>query len=176
MGTFEPFANLAYVSLDTNDFTEEGGAAALRGRGMRTEATFTTVGFHAAVNFSLGPTNVTFDGTLGWRHAFGDIIPTAALSFAGSDFFAIAGVPIAEDAAVIEAGLGLELAPNATLGVAYQGQIAAWREGGLEDQVLTAGGIASENDHAHGAPARHEGLGFSLGPPLTTQLLSSSAS
>src|SRR5690606_18518301 len=109
-------------------------------------------------------------------HAFGDIIPTAALSFAGSDFFAIAGVPIAEDAAVIEAGLGLELAPNATLGVAYQGQIAAWREGGLEDQVLTAGGIASENDHAHGAPARHEGLGFSLGPPLTTQLLSSSAS
>jgi len=153
VGTFEPFANLAYVSLDTNDF-----------------------GFHAAVNFSLGPTNVTFDGTLGWRHAFGDIIPTAALSFAGSDFFAIAGVPIAEDAAVIEAGLGLELAPNATLGVAYQGQIAAWREGGLEDQVLTAGGIASENDHAHGAPARHEGLGFSLGPPLTTQLLSSSAS
>jgi outer membrane autotransporter protein len=124
VATFEPFINLAYVSLDTNDFTEEGGAAALRGRGMRTEATFTTVGFHAAVNFSLGPTNITFDGTLGWRHAFGDIIPTAALSFAGSDIFTIAGVPIAEDAAVIEAGLGLELAPNATLGVAYQGQIA----------------------------------------------------
>jgi outer membrane autotransporter protein len=123
-GTFEPFANLAYVSLETDDFTEEGGATALHGHGTTTDVTFATVGLHAATHFDLGSSRLTFEGTLGWRHAFGDTLPTASLSFAGSDTFTIAGVPIAEDAAIIEAGVGLEFAPNATLGLAYQGQIA----------------------------------------------------
>jgi len=68
--------------------------------------------------------NLTIDGTVGWRHAFGDTIPVLALAFNGSDAFTITGVPIAEDAAIIEAGVGVELTPNAALGLAYQGQIA----------------------------------------------------
>jgi len=123
-GTFEPFANLAYVNLDTDGFTEEGGAAALHSHGTDSEVTFTTVGVHAATNLDLGSAQMVIGGTLGWRHAFGDTLPAASLAFAGSEAFTIAGVPIAEDAAIIEAGLGLELAPNAALGLAYQGQIA----------------------------------------------------
>lgn len=43
-----------------------------------------------------------------WRHAFGDTTPLATHVFAGSDAFTVAGVPIARDAAVIEAGLDFD--------------------------------------------------------------------
>src|SRR5690606_3265474 len=102
----------------------EGGAAALHSHGTDSEVTFTTVGVHAATNLDLGSAQMVIGGTLGWRHAFGDTLPAASLAFAGSEAFTIAGVPIAEDAAIIEAGLGLELAPNAGLGLDYQGQSA----------------------------------------------------
>jgi len=38
--------------------------------------------------------------------------------------FGITGVPIAQDTALIEAGLGIEIAPDAKLSVSYQGQLA----------------------------------------------------
>ncbi|WP_245463673.1 MULTISPECIES: autotransporter domain-containing protein [unclassified Mesorhizobium] len=41
---FEPFANLAYVSVHTDGFTEDGGDAALTSAGSNTDATFTTLG------------------------------------------------------------------------------------------------------------------------------------
>ena len=53
-----------------------------------------------------------------------DTVPEVAHSFADSEDFTIAGTPIAEDAAVIEAGLRVDLAANATLGIAYQSQMA----------------------------------------------------
>lgn len=61
---------------------------------------------------------------LGWRHAFGDNRPLVMNAFAGGDPFAIAGLPIAKDAAVIEAGFDLAITRNTTLGVSYSGQIA----------------------------------------------------
>lgn len=59
---------------------------------------------------------------LGWRHAFGDTTPLSTHTFAGSDAFAIAGVPIAKDAALVEAGLDVNLSKAASLGLSYQGQ------------------------------------------------------
>ncbi|OQM74227.1 autotransporter outer membrane beta-barrel domain-containing protein [Manganibacter manganicus] len=123
--SFEPFANLAYVSLNTDGFTEKGGAAALHVRGGTTDATFTTLGIHLSSAFDLGGMKAKAHGTLGWRHAFGDTTPLSAGAFAGSDAFTVAGTPIAEDAAVIEAGLDLDITDNATLGIAYRGQIAS---------------------------------------------------
>jgi hypothetical protein len=55
-------------------------------------------------------------GTLGWRHALGDVTPTSTLAFAGGHAFTIAGVPIARDAAIVEAGLDLKMTANGTLG------------------------------------------------------------
>ena len=47
-------------------------------------------------------------------------------TFAGSGAsFVIAGVPIARDSAFIEAGLDFKIAPDATLGVSYNGQLAS---------------------------------------------------
>ncbi len=51
--------------------------------------------------------------------------PSAALAFQdGGAAFAIAGVPLAEDAALVEAGFDLPLTPWATVGVSYIGQLA----------------------------------------------------
>ncbi|MCZ0734455.1 autotransporter domain-containing protein [Phreatobacter sp. AB_2022a] len=121
---FEPFVNLAHVSLATDAFSETGGAAALTGEGRTTATTFTTLGLRASASFMIGGIGATARGTLGWRHAFGAVLPLATNAFAGGAGFTVAGVPIARDAAVIEAGLDFALSPAATLGVGYAGQIA----------------------------------------------------
>ena len=62
------------------------------------------------------------------------LTPLASLAFAGGDAFTIAGVPIARDAAVVEAGLDFALSPNATLGISYGGQFGS----GFTDQSVQA--------------------------------------
>lgn len=121
---FEPFANLAYVNLHTDGFTEDGGAAALAGDSADADAAFTTLGLRASAGFMSGGIEVTARGMLGWRHAFGDVTPHSTHAFAGGDAFTIAGIPIAEDAAVLEAGLDFQVTETATLGLSYSGQIA----------------------------------------------------
>ena len=69
--------------------------------------------------------DVTLRGGLGWRHAFGDVDPKTTLAFAGSNPFAIAGLPIARDAALVEAGLDLALGRNVSLGASYAAQLAS---------------------------------------------------
>jgi outer membrane autotransporter protein len=123
--SFEPFANLAYVSLHTDGFKEHGGAAALKATGTTTDATFTTLGIRAQSNFVLGGVAAIARGTLGWRHASGDVQPLADVAFAGGGAFTVAGTPIARDAAVIEAGLDFAVSPLATLGLSYAGQLAS---------------------------------------------------
>ncbi|PRA52480.1 autotransporter outer membrane beta-barrel domain-containing protein [Ochrobactrum sp. MYb68] len=125
IASFEPFANLAYVNLDTDGFTEHGSAAALSVGSQSTDTTFTTLGLRASSNFTLGGVDLMARGLLGWRHAFGDNVPVSTQAFTGSDAFTIAGVPIAKDSVVIETGLDLSLAPTVTLGLSYSGQIAS---------------------------------------------------
>ncbi len=72
----------------------------------------------------LGTAAATARGALGWRHAFGDIVPVSVNSFTGGAAFTIAGAPIARDAAVVEAGLDFRLSDIATLGFGYAGQFA----------------------------------------------------
>ena len=60
------------------------------------------------------------------RHAFGDETPSSSMRFAsGGNAFAISGVPITRDAAVVEAGLDMTLTPGATLGITYNGQFGS---------------------------------------------------
>jgi outer membrane autotransporter protein len=58
----------------------------------------------------------------GWRHAFGDVGPASTFTIAGSTPFTILGAPIAQDAAVIEAGIDIEASDNVTIGASYEGQ------------------------------------------------------
>jgi outer membrane autotransporter protein len=119
---FEPFANLAYVNLATDSFSENGGAAALTGQDENSGVTFTTLGVRASTQVSAV---MSARGTLGWQHAFGDTTPTSDLSFTGGSAFTVAGVPIQRDAAVIEAGVDFTITPSATFGLSYNGQFAS---------------------------------------------------
>ncbi|WP_448469054.1 autotransporter outer membrane beta-barrel domain-containing protein [Martelella sp. AMO21009] len=105
LAAFEPFVGLAYVRFHQDGFTETGGAAALSVDASDMDTTFATIGARAERDFALGDATATLSGTLGWQHAFGAITPLAAMAFAGSDSFSVAGTPIARNAAVVEAGL-----------------------------------------------------------------------
>lgn len=123
IAVFEPFAGLAYTHLETDDFDEDGTVAALSGLGDSTDVTTTTLGLRASRQFLFGGTALTASGMIGWRHAFGDITPEANLAFAGGDIFLNKGLPVAENALALEAGLDVDFTPNAKFGVHYNGQI-----------------------------------------------------
>ena len=64
--------------------------------------------------------------TVQWQHAFGDVTPVAALAFQGTGTaFSVAGIPIARDTALVEAGFDWRFSPQARLGAFYQGELAA---------------------------------------------------
>ncbi|MDR6872277.1 outer membrane autotransporter protein [Bosea sp. BE125] len=121
---FEPFAGLAYVNLHTDGFNETGGAAALSARSDDTGIGYATLGLRASTSLNLQGLDLTLRGGLAWRHAFGEVTPSARLAFAGASAFTAAGIPIARDAALLEAGLDLALGTSATLGLSYTGQLA----------------------------------------------------
>lgn len=129
----EPFANLTHIHLNTDGYSETGGAAALTADSQSTGVTFTTLGLHGQTQADLGGVTASLNGSTGWRHAFGDT-PTATHHFAHGDNFTVAGVPVAKDAFVLDLGASVNLTENATLGVSYTGQFGA----GFTDQGLRA--------------------------------------
>ena len=64
-------------------------------------------------------------GTLGWRHAFGDVTPSSTQAFSAGNAYTVTGVPIARNAALIEAGVDVNVARNATVGLSYNGMLAS---------------------------------------------------
>ncbi|QKC91619.1 autotransporter domain-containing protein [Mesorhizobium sp. NZP2234] len=127
---FEPFANLAYVHLNTDGFAETGGAtSALTAQKATTENTFSTFGVRASTQFDTGVTGAALHGMLGWQHAYGNVGPTSDLAFNTGASFTISGVPIARDALAVEAGFDVLLSSNAKLGASYSGQIAKDAQG-----------------------------------------------
>ncbi|PWU71063.1 autotransporter outer membrane beta-barrel domain-containing protein [Ochrobactrum sp. POC9] len=123
---FEPYTNLAYVRLKTDGFGEEGlTAAALSVNSDTTDTSFSTLGLRASTEFTLGTIATKARADLGWRHAYGDITPVSTASFIGSDAFTVWGLPIAEDAALLEAGLDFRLTEDATLDLSYNGQFTS---------------------------------------------------
>jgi outer membrane autotransporter protein len=120
--TLEPTAALAYVDVGTDSFTENGGDGSLTSGGASAETTFSTLGVRAMTPFEIGGLRAQASAFLGWQHAFGDTVPTIDLAFAGGNPFGIAGVPIAEDAALVDLGLDIQASVTSKLGIAYSGQ------------------------------------------------------
>jgi outer membrane autotransporter protein len=114
----EPFAQLAVISVRNEGGVERGGPAALRLSGRDQTLGFSTLGLRAEMQIAALP--LFARGMLGWRHAFGEITPTAELAFAsGGGRYRVYARPILRDALVAEAGLSWRLAGSASLGVAY---------------------------------------------------------
>jgi fibronectin-binding autotransporter adhesin len=121
--TLEPFIAANYSDLRTRGFSESGGDAALRGQSSRNDITTTTLGLHALTTFDSAGARGYARGTLGWRHAFGDLNPASVLAFAqGGDSFTATGTPVARDAVVVEVGVGIDVSKRTTVGVSYGGQ------------------------------------------------------
>ena len=119
----EPFGGLAFVSIDTDSFKEKGAFAALSSRGSDQDIGYSTLGLRAAATYAWNGASVTPHVSAAWQHAFDDITPAAALAFASTGIgFDVTGTPLAEDTALIETGLDLQLSPTATLGASYSGQ------------------------------------------------------
>ena len=122
----EPFAGAAWVRVKTDAAAERGGLAALNVAGTTFETGYATLGIRAAGMIPLGHDMVLIPrGTLAWQHAFDNVTPAGVLAFQAAPVpFTIAGVPIARDSLLAEAGLDLAIGRNATLGISYVGQHA----------------------------------------------------
>ncbi|MGF6603637.1 outer membrane autotransporter protein [Paraburkholderia sp. GAS448] len=66
--------------------------------------------------------DLTAGGSLGWRHVYGNPRATVTQAFSGGVPFSVAGLPIARDGVVLEAGIGAAVLRNLSLGVYYTGQ------------------------------------------------------
>jgi outer membrane autotransporter protein len=121
--TIEPFLGAALLRVETDGFSETGGAAALTGASGSHDLGTTTLGLRVETTVS-PELPMTMRGTLGWRHAYGDVDPAMVLAFRDADApFAVTGLPVDRNALIAEAGLGWHASEAVSLEVSYQGQI-----------------------------------------------------
>ncbi|MCJ2009140.1 autotransporter domain-containing protein [Methylobacterium sp. J-092] len=122
----EPFVGGAYVGIHRDRFAETGGVAALTGSARDYDLGALTAGLRGQAAFDLGlGLPLSAHALLGYRRAYGDVVPKALLAFGAGPSFLSAGVPIDRDAVVAEVGLDLRLASGVTFGAAYTGQTGA---------------------------------------------------
>lgn len=124
----EPYAGLAWVYLNTDSFTETGAPSS----GVTADSTsqsvgYSTLGLRLATTMTLdNGTVLAPHGAIAWQYAFGDTTPTSqlALSALPAASFTVSGVPLAENTALVEAGLDMVVSASTRIGAAYIGQFA----------------------------------------------------
>ncbi|WP_438301851.1 autotransporter serine peptidase EprS [Pseudomonas sp. NMS19W] len=123
----EPFANLAYVHLDSDGFTEKGDAAALKSNGDQRDAVLSTLGVRAIKTISLsGSQKLDVSGRLGWQHSLTDIESEQHLRFAsGSAPYSVESSPLVRDAALVGVQASLALSRDVRVNLDYNGQLAS---------------------------------------------------
>ncbi len=121
----EPYAGLAWANLRSRAFRESGGSAALSGASQDNQTTTSTLGLRGRQLVTLDKFEGWITAGAGWRHAFGDLNPTARMAFDVGNAFTVAGAPIARNAALVEAGLGTAMGRSGTLDLSYAGQFGS---------------------------------------------------
>ncbi|MBF5056224.1 outer membrane autotransporter barrel domain-containing protein, partial [Alcanivorax sp. 521-1] len=121
----EPFAGLARVRYQEDRHRETGDPAALNGGGEDADLNVATLGLRLATGLGLAGLDARAHGTLGWQRTTGDVNPRTEHGFAGGQRFTVTGLPVADQAALLEAGLSLAPTPRTRLGLAYQGRFAS---------------------------------------------------
>lgn len=123
----EPFANLAYVHLDSDSFHEKGDSAALTASDDRRDAVLSTLGVRASHTLVLSNTQqLQLSGTLGWQHNLSDTRSEQDLAFVGGGrTFAVQSVSMDRNAAVIGARAGLAVAKDVQLNLDYNGLLGS---------------------------------------------------
>jgi outer membrane autotransporter protein len=122
----EPFTGVTWLHLSTDGFTETGGVSALAGTSASDDVGYSTLGARWASNYLMANGMMLMPrASLAWQHAFATLTPTTTLTLRNTGAaFGIWGVPIARDAALIEAGSDLQLSAQTKIGIFYAGQLA----------------------------------------------------
>lgn len=118
----EPFAGINVSQQRVGSLKERGGFAALRGQSSRDTTTSTTLGVRAHGDFKLAGKDARLKGSLGWRHAFGDVTPTVTVALEGSDRFTVAGAQLARNTALVGMQADVALSRYAAFELGYQGE------------------------------------------------------
>ncbi|PMV89648.1 autotransporter outer membrane beta-barrel domain-containing protein [Pseudomonas sp. FW306-1C-G01A] len=123
----EPFANLAYVHLNRDSFTEKGDAAALKGGEDNRDAVLSTLGVRASKAIALSDKQqLELSGTLGWQHNLSSTRSEDHLAFAnGNTGFSVQSVSLDRNAAVIGARAGLAVAKDVRVSLDYNGLLGS---------------------------------------------------
>ncbi|MFO2463448.1 autotransporter domain-containing protein [Pseudomonas sp. 15FMM2] len=123
----EPFANLAYIHLATDGFTEKGDAAALKSADDNRDLVLSTLGVRALKTFNVTDhQQLDVSGTLGWQHNLSSTDSEQHLAFAsGGTTFAVESSPMVRDAALVGARVSLALSKDARLNFDYNGLLAS---------------------------------------------------
>jgi subtilase-type serine protease len=111
-----PYAALDYVYAHIDGFSETGGFGALSVNAADGNSFATTLGARATTRISFGDHAVLVpELRLGWSHEFLDASQTlsASLVAVSGSTFSATGINFGRDAALIGAGLSLELSPDA---------------------------------------------------------------
>ncbi len=124
---FEPFAQLAWTGVNMGSFTETGApVTGLTSSGLSFDTWYSTLGVRAASALPMAGYTLVPHASLGWRHAYGDVTPALAVSFLNTGTgFTVQGVPIAEDSALVGAGVDVALGRGFTVGLSYDGAFAS---------------------------------------------------
>lgn len=123
----EPFANLAYVHLDTEGFREKGNAAALKSTGDQRDAVLSTLGVRVLKTFNLSAQqSLDVSGHLGWQHSLNAIDSGQHLRFAsGGTPYSVESSALLRDAALVGAQASLALSKDVRVNLDYTGQLAS---------------------------------------------------
>lgn len=125
---FEPFAGIAYVHVDTDDFSEADASAGLTGSAGSMGVGYSSLGLRIATTLSL-PAGMSLQphASVSWDYAFGDLSPSARMSFlsAPATGFTVTGTPLSQNTALIDIGADLRIGAQAQLGLAYVGQFGS---------------------------------------------------
>jgi fibronectin-binding autotransporter adhesin len=122
-GSWAPFVNVAFQQLRTPTIHEHGELGALDVASDRSSQTFGTLGLRGEAK--LGDAGTSLFGSVGWRHAWGDVDSSSRMRFAdGGASFDVQGVPIADDAGVVTAGVRFRPSQSVTVDATYSGQFA----------------------------------------------------
>ncbi|MGY2288329.1 autotransporter serine peptidase EprS [Pseudomonas sp. SDO528_S397] len=121
----EPFANLAYVHLNSERFHEKGDAAALQRGSDRREAVLSTLGIRGVKNLMLNDRQpLALSGSLGWQHSVSPVASQEHLGFvAGGPAFAVQSTPLLRDAALVGLQASLALSQATQVNLDYSGQL-----------------------------------------------------
>ena len=124
----EPYVGIAAISATSGAFVETGDAGALSGAAKTDSQTYATLGMKAALN-GLALDNgmaITPKIDLGWQHSFGHLRPGQTVTFQNaSQSFTVLGVPLGMDAAALQLGVDLAVAPDVVVNAGYDGSFSS---------------------------------------------------